>query len=325
MSETSRPKAVQSAIRWPAVSDELPPVVREAFKALTGVIGWVGASVAGITALCYGAGYFVIHTHLSMLGLSDVVEVSNNQLLLEGGRFFFWTLGQLAVGWMIIVVIGTLICVLVRVIYAVPRLQRSKVVGGVRKRMTTAGATTLRADLLALAAIGIVIWHYNQFYDPMRSILGLSNLAFSTPADPNSAAGMIASGTTANRAALIDSYNFFVRVYALFVAATWLIIFQGSNTAYGKAANFLFIVYTVLLTALLPQAFAVLVRTPYYPVANLALKNGQQVHGFILQRTDRSFLIWNAEARRVAALSNADVSGFEVVGERDIFEKERGQ
>jgi hypothetical protein len=106
---------------------------------------------------------------------------------------------------------------------------------------------------------------------------------------------------------------------------TWLIIYKGSNTAYGKAANFLFIVYTVLLTAFLPQAFAVLVRTAYYPVANVSLKNGQQVHGFILQRTDRSFLIWNAAARSVAALNNADVTGFEVVGERDIFEKERRQ
>jgi hypothetical protein len=56
------------------------PAVREALKGLTGVIGWVGASIAGLTALCYGAGYFTIHAHLTMLGFTDVVDVSNGRI-----------------------------------------------------------------------------------------------------------------------------------------------------------------------------------------------------------------------------------------------------
>jgi len=307
------------------MSEEVAPLVRAAVKALTGVIGWIGASVAGVTALCYGAGYFVIHTHLSMLGLSDVVEVTNNQLLLEGGRFLFFTLAQVAVGWMIVVVIATGFCVFGRLVYYLPFVKRSRAVGWGRERISSAREKGFSGDVLSLAAISLIIWHYSYYYDPTNSILTLHSLIFSAPADAKSTAGMIMSGNAEQRAALVGSYDFFVRVYALFVAVAWVLIYKGSNTAYGKAANFLFIVYTVLLTAFLPQAFAVLVRAPYYPVANVALKNGQQVHGFILQRTDHSFLVWNAEARRLAALSNSDITGFEVVDERDIFEKERGR
>ena len=305
------------------MADEIAPVVRDAAKAITGVIGWIGASLVGITALCYGAGYFVIHTHLSMLGLSDVVDVPNSQLLLEGGRFFYWTLAQVAVGWMIIVVIGTIICLVARIIYEVPTISRSKVVTSVRERLSGPSAKRIGADLLPLAAIAIIVWHYDWFYDPTNSILGLSNLLFSTGPAHDPTAAMIMSGDQTQRANLIETYDFFVWAYALVVAVTWLMVYKGGRRAFGRAANFVFITYTIVVTAFLPQAFAVLVRTPFYPVANVMLRNGQQVRGLIVQRTDRNILIWDAEGQRAQALSPGDVTGFEVTGERDIFQKER--
>lgn len=304
------------------------PAVREAVKALTGAIGWIGASIAGLTALCYGAGYFVIHTHLIMLGLSDVVDVSNDQLLLEGGRFFYWTLAQLAVGWIIIIVAATAVCAIAWTIYQIPLVRRNKAVMLVHDWLSSARAKGLKSELLPLIAIGVVAWHFDAYYDALSSVLGLNNLLFSAP-DPHagsevtSTAAMIMSGSDHDRMGLIGSYNFFVRVYALFIAVIWLMIYKRSSTAFGKAANFLFIIYTVLLAAFLPQAFAVLVRTPFYPVANLTLKDGQQVHGLIVQRTDHTVLIWIPEARRAVSLGADDVPKFEVVGERDIFGKEQ--
>jgi len=297
------------------------PAVREAMKGLTGFIGWVGASIAGLTAACYGAGYFAIHEHLTMLGFGDVVDVSNDQLLLEGGRFFYQTLQQVAVGGMIIIVSATAVCAVAWAIYRIPFIQNNKAVVATRKRLTNKSTTDLMAVLLPLVAVAIVIVHYNLHYEPTGSSLDLENLAFLPPSQADDVRGMIQSGDVGDRRWLIGSYNFFVRVYALFIAVTWLLIYNRSRTAFGKAAKLLFVLYTVILTAFLPLAFGVLVRTPIYPVVDVTLKGGQQAHGLVIQRTDRAILLWNPATRHAASYRSDDVAGYEVVGERDIFAK----
>jgi hypothetical protein len=305
------------------------PAVREAMKGLTGFIGWLGASIAGLTAACYGAGYFTIHEHLTMLGFGDVVDISNDQLLLEGGRFFYLTLQQMAVGGMIIIVSAKAECAIAWGVYQIPFVQRSKAVVWTRKRLASKSVKGLTIYLLPLIAIAIVIWHYDKFYEPTSSILSLVNLAFSTPRGEAGTYAIhvgraILTGDTGDRNGLVDDYNFFVRVYTLFIAVTWLIIYNRSSTAFGKAANLLFVLYTVILTAFLPLAFAVLVRTPIYPVVNVTLKGGQQAHGLVIQRTDRGTLLWNPVTRHAVSYGSNDVVGYEVVGDRDIFAKEQG-
>jgi len=308
------------------MADDAPSAVREAVKALTGVIGWIGASLAGLTALGYGAGYLTAHEHLIMLGFSDVMDVTNDDILLEAERFFYLTLQQMAVGGMIIIVTATAISAIAWAIYRVPAVRKNKGVIAVKRRMSSAGVRGLTSELLPLIAIAIVVWHYNTYYEPLSSILSLENLGFSTPRAYGTFATdvgkMIVSGDPADRATLVSSYNLFVQVYALFIAVTWLMIYNRSSTAFGRAANFLFAIYTVILTAFLPLAFAVLVRTPIYPVANVMLKNGQATHGLVIQRTDGDMILWNPRTRSAAVYRREDVTGYEVVGGRDIFAKE---
>lgn len=309
------------------MADDTPSAERAAVKALTGVVGWIGASVAGLTALGYGAGYFTVHEHLIMLGFGDVVDVTNDDILLEGGRFFYLTLQQMAVGGMIIIVTATAISAIVWAIHQLPAVRKNRWVVAVNRRTSSAGMRGLTSEMLPLAAIAIVVWHYNSYYDPLSSILSLENLAFSAPRVESGTIAtdvgrMILSGDANDRAALIDSYNFFVQVYALFIAVTWLIVYNRSSTLFGRAANFLFIIYTVILTAFLPLAFAVLVRTPIYPVANVMLKSGQPTHGLVIQRTDRGMILWNPSTRGAVSYSRDEVTGNEVIGARDIFAKE---
>lgn len=318
-----KPAAIREAVK----SADTPSAVREAVKALTGVIGWIGASVAGLTALGYGAGYFTVHEHLIMLGFSDVLDVTNDDILLEGGRFFYLTLQQMAVGGIIIVVTATAMSAIAWAINRLPAFRKNKGVIAVNRRMISTGVRSLASELLPLTAIAIVVWHYNAYYEPLSSILSLENLAFSTPRAESGTLAidvskMIMSGDANDRAALVDSYNFFVQVYALFIAVTWLMIYNRSSTAFGRAANFLFVIYTVILTAFLPLAFAVLVRTPIYPVANVMLKGGQAIHGLVIQRTDRGMILWNPRTRSAASYGREDVMGYEVVGSQDIFAKE---
>jgi hypothetical protein len=295
------------------------PAVREAMKGLTGFIGWLGASIAGLTAACYGAGYFAIHEHLTMLGLGDVVDVSNDQLLLEGGRFFYLTLQQMAVGGMIIIVSAVAACAIGWALYRLAFVKNAVAGGG--KRFATKDRKALITDLLLpLLAVAIVVAHYSFYYDPLSDILELDNLAFRPP-NPDGVAGMIQSGDGGDRDWLVGSYGFFCQVYALFVGVTWLMIYNRSRSAFGKAAKLLFVVYTVILTAFLPLAFGVLVRTPIYPVVDVTLKGGQQAHGLVIQRSDRAILLWNPATRHAASYRSDDVAGYEVVGERDIFAK----
>jgi hypothetical protein len=307
------------------VSEDTSPALRQALKALTSVIGWIGASVAGLTAILYGAGYFATHEHLTMLGFSGVVDVSNDQLLIEGGRFFYLTLQQMAVGGMIIIVSATIVCGIGWAIYQIPFV--TKAVNWASER--SGNVKWLTAYLPPLLAIAIVVVHYNLYYDPTSSILGLENLAFSAPpAKPQTFAELvqaaIMSGDGAQRDALVGDYGFFCQVYALFIAVTWVIIYTGSSSAFGKAANLLFVLYTVILTAFLPLAFAVLVRSPIYPAADVTLKSGQQTHGLVIQRSGSGIMLWNPVTRHVVSFSDDDLVGYEVVGSRDIFAKEVG-
>jgi hypothetical protein len=262
-----------------------------------------------------------------MLGFSDVVDVTNDDVLLEGGRFFYLTLQQMALGGMIIVVTATAISAIGWAIYRVPSVRRNKKVLAIKRRLGNAGIRGMTSEMLPLIAIVIVIWHYNVYYEPLSSILSLENLAFAMPrADPGTlathVAKMILSGNPDDRAALVGSYDFFVQVYTLFIAVTWLMIYNRSNTAFGKAANFLFVIYTVILTAFLPLAFAVLVRTPVYPVAKVELKDGQESNGLVVQRTDVGTILWNPRTRSALSYGREDIIGYEVVGERDIFARE---
>ncbi len=55
-------------------------------KNLAGLITWVGSSMVGLSAILYGAGFLVVHAHLSLLGVSGT-SVPVIEYLKEGARF----------------------------------------------------------------------------------------------------------------------------------------------------------------------------------------------------------------------------------------------
>lgn len=324
----SSSSATRFAKRAAKIADDTPSAVRDAVTAFTRFIGWIGASVAGLTAFGYAAGYFTVHEHLIMLGFSDVVKVTNDDILLEGGRFFYRTLQQMAVGWMIIIITATAVWVVAWAIYRPQFVRKSKPVVSIRMRLASKSVKGRLAELIPLLAIVIVVLHHDKYYDPANSILGLENLAFSMPGDETETyarwvSQKILSGDANQRAELIADYDYFVQIYALFIAVTWLLIYnRGSSSTFGRAASFLFVIYTVILTAFLPLAFGVLVRTPIYPVANVVLKNGQAIQGLVIQRTDGELTMWNPRTHSAVFYGRDDMTGYEVVGSRDIFAKE---
>lgn len=308
------------------MTDQTHPAVREAAGALAGIVGWIGGSIAGLTALCYGAGYFVIHTHLTMLGFSGVVDVPADQLLLEGGRFFYYTLAKILLAGMVIVLIPTGFYLLAKSIYRTPRIHGNKCVRWLREILASDRAKLIEGYALPLLAILLVVLHFNYYYDELGTLQTLNNLAFLTPGKVPGIAGqiapMITSGSEVDRDNLIATYLQLVFNYTVFVALLWIVIRRVGATPLGKIAKTFFVLYTALLTASLPLAFGVLVRTPIYPAATVILKNGEKFKGFLLQRSAEDILLWNPDARRSIVFNVAETSRVEAAGESDIFHKE---
>ena len=308
------------------MTDQTHPAVREAAGALAGIVGWIGGSLAGLTALCYAAGYFVIHTHLTMLGFSGVVDVPADQLLLEGGRFFYYTLAKVLLAGMVIVLIPTGFYLLAKSVYRVPLIRDNKCVRWLRQILTSDRTKLIEGYALPLLAIFLVVLHFNYYYDELATLQTLNNLAFLTPGKGPGIAGeiapMITSGSEVDRDNLIATYLQIVFNFTAFIASLWIVIHRAGATPLGKIAKTFFILYTALLAASLPLAFGVLVRTPIYPAATVILKNGEKFQGFLLQRSAEDILLWNPDARRNIAFDVADTSRVEAGDERDIFHKE---
>ena len=324
------------AVRWrtrPGRSEvalkEAPahPAIRQALGALSGWIGWLGASVAGLTALCYGAGYFVLHTHLTMLGLTGAVDIPTDQLLLEGGRFFYFTLAIFIEAAMVIAAIATAIFLLGATAYRMPAIRESRAASSIRRFVANERARRIASFVLPLAIILLVIFHFNSFYDRLTSLRVLNGLAFGpVKAEPRTLAAqvqpLILTGDPSDRDKLVNTYIGLVRNYALFISIVFLVVHKGARTGFGRAANLLLILYAILLTASLPTAFAVLVRSPIYPAAILVFDKAQWSSGLVLQRTDHDVIVWHPQTRHAATYNRDDVSRVTMVGERDIFQKD---
>lgn len=296
---------------------------------LSGWIGWLGASVAGLTALCYGSGYFVVHTHLNMLGLSGVLDVSTDQLLLEGGRFLFATISLIVETGLIIAIFATVIWLIASIIYRLSAKKNGRLSTLISRTRDNDAVRSIVSYVLPVTIIAIIFYHHDAYYDRLDSLTQLQSLLFfPVEAAKNSLAAevgpFILDGTVKARSRLIVSYQDLVAVYTVSIIFVWIVVYIGATSTFGKLANILLIIYSILLTAFLPVAFGVLVRTPVYPVANIVLDGGQNLEGFLLQRRDHDVVIWDPKAHRAVTVGTDGVSRLEVVGEQDIFRK-RGQ
>jgi hypothetical protein len=80
------------------------------FKPFAAAIGWIGGTLAGITAIFSAIGYLVIRSHHDLLGIAEIVPFSVESLPVEGARFIYNSLfyllgGLLGSGWVILVIL----------------------------------------------------------------------------------------------------------------------------------------------------------------------------------------------------------------------------
>lgn len=320
-------------------SPQKPLTVLEGFK---GFLLWVGGSLAGITAILYACGYLVTRAHLSMLGLYGLVDYGNDYFLQEGAKFLVTT-GYTVVRTLLPLATGAAVLVvgwlLLRSMLGAAR--RSRWFSAVRERIAPAG---LRARLRATGAwiashhalwrrlfyvllFVALVFHADDYLGAFDRPLSIENVLY---AQPTSASG-VKPGTAAEIGhwILSDARDGLTRVFedllfGAFLAAVlalfaWRTVRPWRQRAWLAAPFFAaLLIYLVML----PMAYGVLERPIRYPVLSLATKEDTvQPKGkiFLLALTDRAFVVWSRDARKVVWFPVESVTRAEIRTVEDLF------
>lgn len=138
-----------------------------------GAITWLGGAIAGLTALCYGAGYFALHAYLALLGLDGIVPVKPDQMLLEGAEFWLTLVSQLLLYAALTVFILVLLIVPCLLLHHLPVIRglTAKVTDKARGGWQWLGQryASLSSVTALVVFLGLLAWHYDYFV-ALRSV-----------------------------------------------------------------------------------------------------------------------------------------------------------
>jgi hypothetical protein len=333
-----------------ASSHQDPPVTahaaggsEELLRGLQGLLGSMVGSLAGLTALCYGAGYFLFHAHLNMLGLGEVIDFPQDKMLVEGGRFFLYSIGQLITDGILLGGLFAFLLATWTILKEIPVFSRPMARGSSRLndvRLWFANRHPRLGDaLMLLVFVALLAVHIQTFFYPISSLQQLSSILYDAPElIPRTCEQIGASGAPFNMivAAMVKNTNCtrylkpeFDSILDQYLLVVLLLFFAFSYTARRSGVlarrlpRMLVGAYGVIFTLMLPIAFGVLVREPFYPTVEVSLTGGQKIVATLLERTDTRVLLWEDDVRRVVWYSSAKVDSVQVTGEKNIFEKSR--
>lgn len=117
-------------------------------RIITRLFAWFASSIAALSALLYGAGFLVVHAHLSLLGVSGTA-VPTVEYLKEGGRFVLMNLMMMYWDRSIFIL---LICV-VPIFISIRLFAFSQTSDSANAARITNGARSLRAAGFLLGGI----------------------------------------------------------------------------------------------------------------------------------------------------------------------------
>ena len=341
------PAASAEAEALEAVTESAAPAARVTLpQGVRALVGWLATSLAGLTAIIYAAGYFLFHAHLNMLGLGDVVGFPHEQMLLEGGRFFFFCIGELIRYCLVGGVLLAVVLIAAAMLREIPFAARTS--GLVsdwawRRRMVlTATHPRLEAAVVLAVFVALLALHAKYFYYPLYALQGLSDLLYATPqpalATPRACAAFIdsgpaldalarrivTSGTGPCQGALVFAFQGALEDYLLLVIGAAITFYYTARARDGlviRLMRLLLGAYALMFTLMLPVAFGVLVRLPIYPIVDVTLRDGTRLHAKQLERTSASITLWDGAARRTIWRPLDGVGSIQVSGEGNLFDR----
>lgn len=315
------------------------------FKYITRGITWIAGSIAGLTALCYGAGFFSLRAYFAMLGLNGVIAASSNEVLTEGARFWQFVLGRMVEDTVLIV----FLFVLLLLVYVglqqlgLGRRLRTRIAifretawPDIVDRFPQAGSVAI---LLALALFLILHYDRGGYPDILKSLSSIRDLLFQRGAAPidceqfatveASKAGKMAGqliqqgdqcrSVLSNKLTyLVDGYFLLFPVLAL-ALANWTV----RSARYALlVARIVLGAYFAMYTINLPPAYGMLAHAPAYPWASIR-GEGLAVDGYRLSQEDGNILLWVPRDRAIQWLPTGRIVSIRIEAPRNLFTKQQ--
>lgn len=322
-----------------------PPACGEAtqldfIRSIGGAISWLTASIAGLAALCYGAGYFALHAYLSMLGLDGIVKPTSDEMLTEGAQFWQFFFAQLLRNATYVVFLLLLVLLIGAAFW------QSKWIQGrcesLRNRAIAMSDLLVRrlpqiGSIVALILLLLIVnRHYDTYFDALASLPKEQQLLFQTAPPKLGCSAMIEAepmnvGATARdlilrgtdcRTQLESEFKYLLGGYFL-LFLLMLLIFAKVKLRLSPYAIIVGRVvlgaYFAMVTLSLPPAYGILVHAPSYPLVAAGTEE-RVLLGSRLAQDNNSILLWIPATRTVQWLPVGQTKTIEIGSLRNIFE-----
>lgn len=328
-----------------------PPAERPAANAVSellagvkGLVVWVGASVAGLSAMLYACGFLVARAQATMLGLSGVVDFGADYYLHEGAKFIA-SVGFL-VGLYALPILLPLAIGVATPLAIFTALQFFRERNG-RERLRLDVPAYLRADQrLRGIAFVLLLAALFRFEDSalqrLEAPISIRNLLYAGTGTTSASASRAVSATDCADRTGYDAQcltalllagdtkevsDAFLDLVGM-VCATVLLTLIAWRLALPWPARAWVMIPFVASLALnllaLPMDYGVLRRSRLYPKVTLTAKDGASLPAagkpFLLSITGDTLVVWDAASRRVTWIPAKQIGYADIGGVADLFQ-----
>lgn len=328
-----------------------PPAERPAVNAvselLTGVKGfvvWIGASLAGLSAILYACGFLVARAQATMLGLSGVIDFGADYYLHEGAKFIAsvgFLVGLYALPTLLALAIGVATPLAIVTVLQFLRERRGRERLRLEFRAYFRGDQRLRgiAFVLLLAAL---FGFEDSALQRLEAPLSIRNLLYAgTGATSASASRAVTAMDCADRTgydapcltalllkgdtnelsdAFLDLTGMVCATAALTLVA-WRLALPWPVRAWVMIP---FVASLALNLLALPMDYGVLRRSRLYPRVTLTAKDSAAIPAaerpFLLSATADTLVVWDPTSRRVTWIPAKQIGYAEIEGVADLFQ-----
>lgn len=305
------------------------------FKGLALFIGWITGSFAGIGVILCACGYLVTRAQLRTLGLLGLFEHGPDYYLQKGANLVLnlfmitveITFEPMLHGLPYIGIFLTILLILFLplAVYSLkkrePILQFARIVRGAAVKSIASRPWFWRSAIL-LALFFLLIFHLLPYSADFTQALTVRDLLYVRDLDEQTpTAHWILTGQQARLDQHFHRLLWAAIQTALVLALAWQVTSASPLRVWITSP---FIVLSVMYTLFLPLAYGTIMRPTEYPVVSLSLleDNGTMDAKetlFLLNRTEREFVLWDAQTRSVLWIPDKEVKAMEVTRVQDLF------
>ncbi|GAB3378663.1 hypothetical protein [Lysobacter fragariae] len=299
-------------------------------SSLKGLVGWIGGSLAGITAILYGCGYLITTAHIYALGLSNLVDFDKDYFLLEGAKFLLavvTSIGPGAVDPVAILAAMALLPIIAGLIFLRGHFlalwrpasawyaARANGDWAVALKVTFYGVLLITSAVIAFECLQAILRHLRTSDLLYLQLQGdACNLK-----PPGLPAALVCRGNDAFREEEFGKQLWATIKLIVIACVAWRFV---GRWRYRAALVTPFAIFAGLTLLMLPMDFGALMKPTRYPLVRVALADATTATGnhFLIDRNDKGLTLWDPATREVHWVPLSDVKRMDADGVQDLFD-----